>query len=189
MLQIEILFQRGLVRVLFATETLAVGLNMPARTVVFTDIKKHDGERTRVLHAAEYTQVQTQKGDTSERRHKQNTKNCLLSSPFMHKCLLFVSFLSLYCLLIVSLLSPFCLFTVSFLSLYCLLFVSFLAPFVSLLSPFCLFIVSFLSPFWLLFVSFCLFTVSFLSLYCLLLSPPCLLFVSLLSLCCLLLVS
>ncbi|CDJ48604.1 DEAD/DEAH box helicase domain-containing protein, putative [Eimeria brunetti] len=54
---VEILFQRGLVRVLVATETLAVGLNMPARTVVFVDIKKHDGEGLRVLRAAEYTQV------------------------------------------------------------------------------------------------------------------------------------
>ncbi|KAL8437956.1 hypothetical protein ACSSS7_000606 [Eimeria intestinalis] len=55
--QVEILFQRGLVRVLFATETLAVGLNMPARTVVFTDTKKHDGERLRPLLASEYTQM------------------------------------------------------------------------------------------------------------------------------------
>ncbi|KAL8431029.1 hypothetical protein Efla_007613 [Eimeria flavescens] len=54
---VEILFQRGLVRVLFATETLAVGLNMPARTVVFTDTKKHDGERLRPLLASEYTQM------------------------------------------------------------------------------------------------------------------------------------
>ncbi|CDJ38285.1 ATP-dependent RNA helicase DOB1, related, partial [Eimeria tenella] len=37
--------------------TLAVGLNLPARTVVFTDIKKPDGERLRPLHAAEYTQM------------------------------------------------------------------------------------------------------------------------------------
>ncbi|XP_026191131.1 uncharacterized protein LOC113146830 [Cyclospora cayetanensis] len=64
---VEILFQRGLVRVLFATETLAVGLNMPARTVVFTDIRKHDGEKMRPLHASEYTQVYDERGQCSLR--------------------------------------------------------------------------------------------------------------------------
>ncbi|PHJ17915.1 dead deah box helicase domain-containing protein [Cystoisospora suis] len=54
---VEILFQRGLVRVLFATETLAIGLNMPARSVVFSSLTKHDGQRSRMLHASEYTQM------------------------------------------------------------------------------------------------------------------------------------
>ncbi|CBZ51677.1 putative DEAD/DEAH box helicase domain-containing protein [Neospora caninum Liverpool] len=54
---VEILFQRGLVRVLFATETLAIGLNMPARSVVFSALKKHDGQRSRMLLASEYTQM------------------------------------------------------------------------------------------------------------------------------------
>ena len=40
---VEILFARGLVKVLFATETFAMGVNMPARTVVFANIRKHDG--------------------------------------------------------------------------------------------------------------------------------------------------
>lgn len=44
---IEILFQEQLVKVLFATETFAMGLNMPARTVVFTNLKKWDGTETR----------------------------------------------------------------------------------------------------------------------------------------------
>ena len=43
------LFQRGLVRVLFATETFAMGVNMPARSVVFTTINKHDGSQRRPL--------------------------------------------------------------------------------------------------------------------------------------------
>lgn len=40
---IEILFQEGLLRCLFATETFSTGLNMPARTVVFTSARKFDG--------------------------------------------------------------------------------------------------------------------------------------------------
>ena len=40
---VEILFARGFVKVLFATETFAMGVNMPARTVVFANIRKHDG--------------------------------------------------------------------------------------------------------------------------------------------------
>lgn len=37
-------FSRGLVKVLFATETFAMGVNMPARTVVFNGTRKHDGK-------------------------------------------------------------------------------------------------------------------------------------------------
>jgi ATP-dependent RNA helicase DOB1 len=46
---VELLFQEGLIKVLFATETFSMGLNMPARTVVFSDIKKFDGERVRYV--------------------------------------------------------------------------------------------------------------------------------------------
>lgn len=44
---IEILFQEGLLKVLFATETFSIGLNMPAKTVVFTSVRKFDGKDTR----------------------------------------------------------------------------------------------------------------------------------------------
>lgn len=54
---VEILFQEGLVKVLFATETFSIGLNMPARTVVFTKIKKFDGSENRWLTGGEYIQV------------------------------------------------------------------------------------------------------------------------------------
>jgi superfamily II RNA helicase len=54
---IELLFQMGLIRVLFATETFAMGINMPARTVVFDSIKKHDGTKFRQLQASEYIQM------------------------------------------------------------------------------------------------------------------------------------
>lgn len=41
---IEILFAEGLIKALFATETFAMGLNMPARTVMFTGMRKFDGK-------------------------------------------------------------------------------------------------------------------------------------------------
>ncbi len=44
---IEILFQEGLVKALFATETFSMGLNMPAKTVVFTALRKWDGDKFR----------------------------------------------------------------------------------------------------------------------------------------------
>ena len=46
---IEILFQEGLIKALFSTETFSMGLNMPAKTVVFTNVRKFDGETFRVV--------------------------------------------------------------------------------------------------------------------------------------------
>ncbi|KAF8140636.1 ATP-dependent RNA helicase [Boletus edulis] len=54
---VEILFARGLVKVLFATETFAMGVNMPARCVVFSSIRKHDGRSFRDILPGEYTQM------------------------------------------------------------------------------------------------------------------------------------
>jgi ATP-dependent RNA helicase DOB1 len=54
---IEILFQEGLIKVLFATETFSIGLNMPARTVVFTQVTKWDGVQRRPLTSSEYIQM------------------------------------------------------------------------------------------------------------------------------------
>lgn len=56
---VEILFTKGYVRVLFATETFAVGLNMPTKTVVFTGLKKYDDLTggMRLLRTDEYTQM------------------------------------------------------------------------------------------------------------------------------------
>lgn len=73
----EILFARGLVKVLFATETFAMvrtpsslpaelirivhgsaqGVNMPAKCVVFSGIRKHDGKSFRDILPGEYTQM------------------------------------------------------------------------------------------------------------------------------------
>lgn len=59
---VEILFQAGLLKVLFSTETFSMGLNMPARTVVFTDVKKFDGEKLRYLTGGEYIQMSGRAG-------------------------------------------------------------------------------------------------------------------------------
>lgn len=53
---IEILFTKGFIKVLFATETFAVGINMPTKTVVFTSYSKFD-ESYRVLTTSEYIQM------------------------------------------------------------------------------------------------------------------------------------
>ncbi|CAJ2511258.1 Uu.00g068830.m01.CDS01 [Anthostomella pinea] len=59
---IEILFQEGLIKVLFATETFSIGLNMPAKTVVFTKVKKFDGTSNRPLTSSEYIQMSGRAG-------------------------------------------------------------------------------------------------------------------------------
>lgn len=54
---IEILFGEGLLKALFATETFAMGLNMPARTVLFTAPRKFDGKDFRWISSGEYIQM------------------------------------------------------------------------------------------------------------------------------------
>lgn len=54
---VEILFAKGLIKLLFATETFAVGINMPTKTVVFTSFKKHDEHGVRMLRTDEYIQM------------------------------------------------------------------------------------------------------------------------------------
>lgn len=54
---VEELFSRGLIKVVFATETLALGINMPARTVVLEKLVKFNGEAHVDLTPGEYTQL------------------------------------------------------------------------------------------------------------------------------------
>jgi len=54
---VEELFQRGLVKAVFATETLALGINMPARTVVLEKLSKWNGEGHVAVSPGEYTQL------------------------------------------------------------------------------------------------------------------------------------
>ncbi|KJP89409.1 hypothetical protein AK88_00852 [Plasmodium fragile] len=59
---VEILFSKGLIKILFATETFAMGINMPAKSVVFTSIYKHDQLKKRILTSSEYTQMSGRAG-------------------------------------------------------------------------------------------------------------------------------
>jgi superfamily II RNA helicase len=59
---VEILFEKGYIKVLFATETFSVGLNMPIKTAIFTDVKKFDGSGMRMLYPHEYNQASGRAG-------------------------------------------------------------------------------------------------------------------------------
>jgi ATP-dependent RNA helicase DOB1 len=59
---IEILFQEGLIKILFATETFSIGINMPAKTVVFTATRKYDGKEFRWITSGEYIQMSGRAG-------------------------------------------------------------------------------------------------------------------------------
>ena len=54
---VEELFSKGLLPVLFATETFAVGVNMPAKTVILNGLRKFDGQRFRTITSKEYFQL------------------------------------------------------------------------------------------------------------------------------------
>ncbi|KAK2634467.1 hypothetical protein Ddye_029259 [Dipteronia dyeriana] len=71
---VELLFQEGLVKALFATETFAMGLNMPAKTVVFTAVKKWDGDSHRFIGSGEYIQMSGRAG----RRGKDERGICII---------------------------------------------------------------------------------------------------------------
>jgi superfamily II RNA helicase len=75
---VELLFARGFIKVLFCTETFAVGLNMPARTVVFLDMKKPDsnGDGFRPFRADEYIQMAGRAG-----RRGKDTRGIVLYLP------------------------------------------------------------------------------------------------------------
>jgi superfamily II RNA helicase len=54
---VEIIFKKKLIKILFATETFAVGVNMPTRTIVFTNLSKRTNNGQRFLNTAEYKQM------------------------------------------------------------------------------------------------------------------------------------
>jgi superfamily II RNA helicase len=53
----ELLFARGFIKILFCTETMSVGINLPVKTTIFTDVFKFNGEIIRPLLSHEYTQA------------------------------------------------------------------------------------------------------------------------------------
>jgi superfamily II RNA helicase len=74
---VEIVYTRGLVRLLFATETFAVGLNMPTKTVVFLELSKFsDGGVKRILRPDEYIQMAGRAG-----RRGKDTRGLVLYEP------------------------------------------------------------------------------------------------------------
>ena len=54
---VEHLFGQGLIKLLYTTETFSVGINMPAKTVIFDDLNKYDGITFRMLNSKEYFQI------------------------------------------------------------------------------------------------------------------------------------
>ena len=54
---VEILYSNGLIKVLFATTSFSIGLNMPTRTVVFTEFYKFNDEKREILSSSEYLQM------------------------------------------------------------------------------------------------------------------------------------
>ena len=73
---IEIIFKLGLIKVLFATETFAVGVNMPTRTIVFTELIKTTNINKRFLNTAEYKQMSGRAG-----RRGKDTKGTVIILP------------------------------------------------------------------------------------------------------------
>ena len=59
---VERMFQEGLIKVVFATETLAAGINMPARSTVISSISKRTDEGHRILTANEFLQMSGRAG-------------------------------------------------------------------------------------------------------------------------------
>ena len=59
---VEIFFARGYIKLLFATESVAIGLNLPVKSCIFTDIYKHDGNNMRLLQGHEYNQSSGRSG-------------------------------------------------------------------------------------------------------------------------------
>jgi len=54
---VEELFEKGLINILFTTETFAVGINMPAKSVCFESLRKFDGVSFRLMNSKEYFQI------------------------------------------------------------------------------------------------------------------------------------
>ncbi len=59
---VERLAQKGLLKLIFGTDTLGVGVNVPIRTVLFTKLCKYDGERTTVLSVRDFHQISGRAG-------------------------------------------------------------------------------------------------------------------------------
>ena len=59
---VELMFSKGYIKLLFCTESVAIGLNLPVKTTIFTDINKHDGNQFRKLYGHEFVQASGRAG-------------------------------------------------------------------------------------------------------------------------------
>lgn len=76
---VEILYNEGLLKVLLATETFALGVNSPTKTVVFSNLMKFDGTGRRLLRPEEYGQMSGRAG-----RRGLDEFGCVVILPFLH---------------------------------------------------------------------------------------------------------
>ena len=76
----ELLYCKGLIKVLFATETFAMGVNAPVKTVVFTDLEKYSEGGVRPLKTSEYLQMAGRAG----RRGKDKEGSVILLTNMMN---------------------------------------------------------------------------------------------------------
>ena len=76
---VETLFQRGELKAVFATDTLALGINMPARAVVLGSVSKFDGQQMRLMTPNEYQQIT---GRAGRRGMDENGAAVMLYSPW-----------------------------------------------------------------------------------------------------------
>ena len=53
----ELLFAKGYIKILFCTETMSIGINLPVKTTIFTDVNKFNGDILRTLYSHEYIQA------------------------------------------------------------------------------------------------------------------------------------
>jgi superfamily II RNA helicase len=77
---VEELFNAGLLGAVFATDTLALGINMPAKTVVIGEFTKYDGESRRILTPNEYQQMT---GRAGRRGMDEQGYSVILYSPWV----------------------------------------------------------------------------------------------------------
>ncbi|KAH8740668.1 ATP-dependent RNA helicase [Cryptosporidium ryanae] len=59
---VELLFGESFIKVLFSTETFSMGINMPAKTVIFTSLRKFDGNEYRIINSGEFIQMSGRAG-------------------------------------------------------------------------------------------------------------------------------
>lgn len=80
---IEVIFDKGWIRVMFVTETFSVGINMPTKCVVFSELQKFDGKENRCLLPAELVQMAGRAG-----RRGKDTLGTVIYFPFPPKSMI-----------------------------------------------------------------------------------------------------